>query len=75
MNGIDNSIISALIGVVGSALIALAVGYIRIYRKVEINEERLNKLHDEKTGLLDQLADIRKTVYQIRDALLRDNKL
>lgn len=71
----DSNIIASIIGVTGSAIIALAIGYIRLYRKVEINDEKLNKLGAEKVDLHQELEQIKTTVFQIRDALLRDNKL
>jgi hypothetical protein len=71
----DNSIIATIIGLVGTAIISLAIGYINLYKKVEINDERLSKLGLEKGDLHSELQVIKRTVEQIRDALLRDGKL
>lgn len=71
----DPNITASIIGVTGTAIVALSVGYFKLYGKVEVNDERLKKLIEEKIDLAAEIQEIKSTIYQIRDALLRDNKI
>jgi mannitol-specific phosphotransferase system IIBC component len=77
----DSQIISAIIGVAGAFLLAFIIALINLFRRMDATETKL-KTHDteieevrqdhntERKDLKLEIAAVKETLYEIRDALL-----